>query len=512
MGTPNLAAIYADVETGLASQQHRLNDAAMAQAFYDYLGKRFMQVFLRDAETPFDYVQRPYRMSGIVRQVTEILSEHLYSPGPSRTWSDSAGDEFLKQVYEQNHFDALMCRCDEMSTLNDLAAIQVDADAGDWSKPITLRPWGAQDFHVWTDPDNRTIPAVCCTIDRYETETWYRVWTDKDVARYRTDKNELMKGDRAAVYVDTEPHDYGCLPFEFVHYVQPVTTFWESGIGTMLCQAEIRVNDRLSRLDESINKHLNPLPVAENVQDDWHPILEPQRFLKLSNSKLIPGATGGYETGPAPRLYYLEAHIDTAGAWDDLLKYLNQVMRACKIPITFFRGEDVGMASGLALVVEQAPLLTRARKRRRPFGVYETAIARCVLRCAGNHYGKRNLVASSKSGSMALGWPQPSVPVPTQDNLDLLVGQVTVGIKSLVMAAQEWYGVDREQALQLLEQVELDNTELAQRAPTLAPQRNAPAAEGDDAEEVDDETEGDDAPADNEDNESRGLKEAIVDL
>lgn len=219
-----------------------------------------------------------------------------------------------------------------------------------------------------------------------------------------------------------------------------------------------------------------------------------------------------------PRVYYLEAHIDIAGAWEDLLKYLNQVMRALKIPVTFYRGEDVGMASGIALVVEQAPLLTRARNRRRPAALYETAIARTILTCAGTHFGKPALVASAQKGSLALGWPQPSVTVPTQDNLDLLKCEIEAGFKSLVMAVGEWYSVDREAAFQLLEQIEEDNEELKKRAPSLAPQ--PPPELGEDGEPLaqggqgEPEATGDDGQAadDDADNYTRGLKEAIVDL
>ncbi len=472
MGYPDLNKIYDDVEHGLASCEHRMNDAAMSQAFWDYQGKRFMQVFLRDAETPFDYVQRPYRAAGLVRELIEVLCEHLYSPGPSRTWDQPAGNDFLQTVYEDNHFDAMMLRADQLSALNDVAAVQVDADEGNFEdKPITLRLWGAQDFAVWCDPDNRTVPKVACTVDRYDHADTYRLWTETEVRRYETPKSENITGGRAAKFIDATPHDYGCLPFAFVHYCQPITSFWEVGIGTMLTQGEIRVNDRLSRLDESVNKHLNPVPIAENVPDDWHPILEPQRFIRLAGSKMRPGATGGMEEGQQPKLSYLEAHIDIAGAWDDLLKYLNQILQAVKVPASAVRMEQQGMASGIALIVEQAPLLTRARARRRPFSLYETEIARCILRCAGGHYKRAELVTAAKSGKLALGWPQPTVPVPTQDNLDLLLGQVERGLKSLVMAAQEWYGVDRESAFQILEQVEEDNEELQQRAPSLAMQK-----------------------------------------
>ena len=320
MGYPDLAKIHDDVEQGLKSQEHRLNDAAMAQAFWDYQGKRFMQVFLRDAETPFDYVQRPYRASGLLRQIIEILCEHLYSPGPTRTWSEDAGNDFLATVYEDNHFDAMMLRADELSALNDVAAIQVDADEGNFEdKPITLRLWGGQDFHAWCDPDNRTVPKVAVTIDRWDHKTVFRLWDEKEVRIYETPKNENIEGGRAAKQVGPPiPHAYGCLPFEFVHYAQPITNFWETGIGTMLTQAEIRINDRLSRLDESVNKHINPIPLAENVAENWHPIIEPQRFISVDSAKQRPAANGGIEDGPPPKVYYLEAHIDIAGAWDDL--------------------------------------------------------------------------------------------------------------------------------------------------------------------------------------------------
>jgi hypothetical protein len=511
VANPDLSAIYEDVEKGLASQEHRLNDCALAQAFWDYRGKRFMQVFLRDAETPFDFVQRPYRAGGMVRETITTLCEHLYSPGPSRTWSDPAGDKLLKQVWRNNHFDAMMLRADQLSTLNDVAAFQVDAAEGDFvKKPIKLRLWNAGDFHAWTDPEDRTVARVCCTIDRYEEKTIFRLWTDESVRVYETPKGENITGGRTAVFRYEERHDYKCLPFGFVHYEQPITTFWESGIGGFLAQAEIRINDRLSRLDESINKHLNPLPVAEGVDDNFQVIMEPQRFLKLRGAQMRPGATGGMEEGPPPRLYYLSPTIDVAGAWEDLLKYIEQVMQAIKVPASAMRMEQTAMASGVALIVEQAPLLTRARKRRQPFGLYETEIARTILRCAGNHYGKADLAASAESGSLTLGWAQPSVPVPTPDNLELTMGQVSAGFKSLAMALMEWYGVDREGAFQILEQIEKDNAELKKRAPGIAAKLEPPKADGE-------EDDGDGKPSgetnsSDSDNQTRDMKELVMDL
>jgi len=449
-----------EVETGLQNEQHRLNDAAMGQAFYDYEGKRFMQVFLRDAETPFDYVQRPYRASGLTRQLIEILTEHLYSPGPSRTWSDPAGDEALQRVYQDNHIDALMLRADQLSTLNDAAAVQIDAGEGDWAqKPATLRLWGADEFHVWSEPGNRTVPGAVCTIDRYDLRTTFRLWTREKVYTFETKKSELMMGGRTAKLVGTEVNTYGCLPFFFTHFELPVRRFWEPGIGDLLVQGEIRVNDRLSRLDESINKHLNPVAIAENVEDNFQLILESQRFIKLNHAKMRVGPSGGYEDGPEPKLYYLQANIDSASAWDDLLKYTNQLLEATHTPASAVRMEQEGVQSGIALIVEQAPLLTRARKRRGPYGIYETDGARTILTCLGNHYRRPKLVRSAQTGNLILGWPAPSVPVPTNDWFELELAKIAAGTKSLIMTIQEIYGVTRDHALQILRQIRADQDE-----------------------------------------------------
>jgi hypothetical protein len=477
MGYPDLTAIHEDVEKGLASQRERLDHAATAQAFFDYSGKKVMTSFIREAETPWDYTQRPYRMSGLCRQIVEILCEHLYSPGPGRVWgkpgekpeTKNAGNEFLQEVYDDNSIDAMMNRADQLSTLSDVAAVQVDVDEGVFAdKPVTLRLWGAEDFAVWTDPDNRCIPKVCCTIDRHETSTTYRLWTESACSIYIAEDKVQLAGGKVALFSHADDHDYGCLPFSFVHAIQPITSFWETGPGPMLVSAEINANDRLSRLAEALNIHLNPIPFAENVDDNWNPIVQPGRFIRINSAKMRPGATGGMEDGPQPKIYYLEAHLDIAGAWDDLCRFLTQLLQALRIPSEAVRMEKIEASSGIALIVEQAPLLTRARARHKPFTLYETEIARTILRCAGGHYGRPELVQDAKVGSLTLSWPQPSVPVPTQDNLDLLLGQVTAGIKSLPMATAEWYGCDRECAFKILEQVELDNAELKRRAPTLA--------------------------------------------
>jgi hypothetical protein len=457
-----------EVERGLQNERPRLNDAVMARAFYDYEGRRYSTLFMRDAETTFDFLGRPYRPSGFVREVVDVLTEHLYCPGPARSWSDAAGQDLLERVYTDNHIDSLMLRCDQLSTLSDVVAIQVDAGEGDFGeKPLELNLWEAGEFHAWTDPNNAREIACVVVIDRYDETTRYRLWSSAEVRTYLTKRGDGTAGGRVADLVSKDDHGYGCVPFAFFHYEQPVQAFWTAGISELLVNAEIRLNDRLSRLDEAINKHLNPIPIASGVPAAWQPTVEPMRFIKLRAAGGI-GQSGGYEAPAEPKLSFLQAQIDVAGAWDDLARYVAQVMAALRVPDSSVRMEQSGVASGISLIVEQAPLLTRARRRRIPAAVYEANLAKVVLTCAGNHYGMPRLAASAKAGRLALAWPKPSVPVPTADVLELAVAEVNAGVKSRLQLIQDWYGIQRDQALQLAAQMMQDDADLAAANPALA--------------------------------------------
>ena len=345
-----LARIQAEIIAGLPHEKPALDEAMENQAFFDLDAERYVP--MREAETTFDYERREKRMSGLLRECIEVLTDDLYSPGPSRTFDIPEAQAFLERVWQDNLIDALMTRADELSHLNRVAAIQVDACEGDFNaKPLTLRLWGRDEFVVWNDARDYTKVLAVCTIDRYDEQTRYRLWTDVDVQTYVTNKvGDGTSGGIVAKWISSEPHDYGRVPFGFVWYDLPVRTFFPASPGTFLRKAEVRVDDRLSRLDESIHKHLNPIPVADGVPDGWQPVIEPQRFIVLRNRGPIMGENG-YTSSPSAKLYYLQGSIDIAGAWADLTAYVNQCLEAARVPRSAIRMEQTGTASGAALVV-----------------------------------------------------------------------------------------------------------------------------------------------------------------
>ena len=359
------------------------------QNFWDYEGERWESKFKHDAESSFDYQGRPHRPSGFLRQCVETLCEHLYCPGPSRRWSEPAGRKILDRIYADNLVDAVLQEADTLANLNGYAAIQIDAASGDFAeRPITYRLWGREQLAVWADPDNATQPRAVCTVDKYDMRTRYRLWSDTEVWTYLTKKATETAGGRVAYLHSKEPHDYGCLPFSFVHYCLPIRDFDVSCPGEFLHKAEIRIDNRLNRLDNSIDKHLDPVPVAEGVPQDWKPVREPMRFIRMPRAAPVIGATGGYEPGEFARLYFLQPVVDVAGAWSDLTNYMNQAFRASRVPISAtLLQESPGVFSGIALLLTEAPLFKRARKRRGIYQVYEHDLARRTLLCIANHYG-----------------------------------------------------------------------------------------------------------------------------
>jgi hypothetical protein len=474
---------YADeIVGGLRNEKLMMSEAKKRQAFYDYEGFQYANEFKRDAETAFNFQGRSHRGSGFLRECIDKLCAHLYSPGPVRRWSESAGDDFLQEVYEDNLIDSLMLEADKLSTLNDTIAIQIDAAEGDFAlKPITYRLWGREEIAIWTDPDCACKPIVCCTKDTYDGQTRYRLWSDREVQTFLTKQENPAvagglptAGGRAPVATGPpEPHDYGCLPFSFISYTLPVRGFERVvAPGEFLTQAEIHIDNRLSLLDESIHKHLNPIPTAEGVPSDWKPVLQPLQFIRLPANEPVMGPAG-MEPATFAKLSMLEIHIDIAGAWEDLRNYTRQCLEAVGIPESQVRMESIGVASGIALIVEQEPMIRRAKNRRTTFRVYENDLAERTLRCAGNHYGVSALVAAADNGQIALSWPQPDIAVNTPDKLEMSLEEEKSGTASYLMRMQKWYDCSRNEALEIVKQIQEDMKEVAAMAPELA-MTNAP--------------------------------------
>jgi len=467
--------ILSEVEKGLRAHRPRLAGAIENQAFYDLQSDRYAP--RREAETEFDFAGRPKRQSGFVQQAVDRLCEHTYNPGPQRTIAGSGpAKTVLEKVYEDNHIDCVMQHAEVQAALNDVCGIQIKA-TNDPDRPIDLQLWGGDEFTVFTNPEDPRQPYAVCTIDRWNEQTRYKVWFDDAVHTYLTDKYASEKsadktGRRVYPQQGTpEPNTYGTIPFAFLHYRAPVRQFWTPGVGTFLRKAELRINDRLSELDELVSKYGRPIGVFKNVDIKFTPEIGPGRFMRLNRGGT--GYTGeGYADGGEPSAEYLQATLAIEATWLDLEKYMKQVATAVDLPFTALELDYQDASSGIALIIKASPLLTRARQRRTVYQLAEMKLARKILVCSGNHYGHVELVGLAAELKVILAWAEPRIPIPGPERDQSDEWELQVGIKSRIQVCMERYGLNHDQAVEHIKQVARDEDEIK----AILPQELTPPA------------------------------------
>lgn len=475
-----LTAIRIEVEAALKSSAHERKAAAQNLDYFHEDQERY--IGRKPAESDDDYRDRPKWCQPIVRRAIEVLGDHLYATGPSRKVEDApAVDEWLERAYADNHVDALWQQADKLSTLNGTAALQVAA-TGDPDRPIKVHLWERSEFEVWAEPGDPLKPFAVVVIDRLDEQTTYTLWTRLAYEVYRTKKLALGQtaGGRVANFVPGESgeHGYGLLPFAWAHDELPVRTFVGCGIGTSLRRANHMIDEALSDLANAIRFYGRPLGFSRNVAKDWRPVIRPGSFNDLPGRERSAGGPQGSE----PEVFYLQAALDIAGIMSAITGYANTTFEEKGVPLSAVRLEQTGVVSGIAIVAEQAPLLTRAQKRQRPYGVYEHDLARVSLAVGGAYYDMPELAEAATDLHMTLTWPEPRIPIPGPDRDLEDQSEIEMGLTSVVQVLQRRRGLTREQAIAALEQIATDAAELATiRAKHAATVTAANAAMGLDA-------------------------------
>ncbi len=457
--TLDRTAIIQEVERGLRNERTRLAGAAENQAFVDLDGERYTP--RREAETEFDYAGRVKRTTGFVHQTITKLCQHTYNPGPQRIATKAAGaDALLQQVYEQCHIDAVMHEAEELATTNDVAAIEIKATL-DPDRPIDLQLWGGEEFAVFLDPRDQRRAYSVCTIDKYDEQTRFRLWFEDEVYTFVTRKAESGNSDKGVIAFQQgqpEENTYGGLPFSFVHYQMPVRRFWSPSPGTFLRECEKSLNSQLSELAETIQKFNAPIGIFKNVSVEFNPEVGKGRFLRLMRA--TAGYDGdGFSQSGEPSAEYLQAVIQVESIWQDIQNTIRQIAEAVQVPPSALTLDYSDAPSGLSLVIREFPLLTRARQRRPIFQWAESELAKNMLRCYGNHYGAPEIVAAGKALQLLVSWPEPRIPVPGPERNAEDEWEMSIGAKSRVDVIRERYGLTRDQAIERLKQVKIDEDE-----------------------------------------------------
>ena len=83
----------------------------------------------------------------------------------------------------------------------------------------------------------------------------------------------------------------------------------------------------------------------------------------------------------------------------------------------------------------------------------EKCLAKKILTCFGNHYGKPGYVAAAKQLQLLMAWCEPSIPVPGEDRDKTDEWELSMGLKSRVSLCMDRYGLSEDQAIERLKQV-----------------------------------------------------------
>ena len=176
-----------------------------------------------------------------------------------------------------------MNHAEAQATLNDVCAIQIKC-TNDPDKPVDLQLWGGDEFTVFTDPEDPRQPFAVVTIDRYNERTRYKLWFEDEVRTFLTDQysSDRTAGAGVAIREQDGRGEYLRLhPLRVPALPRSGPPVLDAGPGDVPRKAELRINDRLSELDELIMKYGRPIGVFKNVTPTFTPEIGPGRFMRL---------------------------------------------------------------------------------------------------------------------------------------------------------------------------------------------------------------------------------------
>ena len=455
MAKIDITAIEQEIRRGLPNETERLDRAkANIQVYHG--------THIDPELTYYDRDKRARRDLPLMGKVIDALTSYAYREPPARIVAkQEQATRFLEKIYEQNHITTLMRASDRYRHAADVFAVQVHA-TGDPEKPIKLYSWTADSIVVWCDPEDQTEPIAVCTIDRFDNQTRYRLWTAEECRTYVTKKwNGETAGGRVPDLQSAIPNPYGILPFQFFHLLPPVTQFCEGGIGGTLSRMERHINFRLMENADHLRfSKPTGLPPGRPCGERPDP--------PASGRGMGPVPGQPPERCPSAGIQQPRCQVDRtrpsigwkpSGMISEIStgtgRWRPWGCPAASIPLD---KAIIATVSGAALIARNIPLFLYARKTQEQYRHYEQGLAKIVLTVADRAYGGL-ADALSTPLTVTFGEVVPDLPPDSPD--DYLDGLKDRGELSEIQVVMKRFGLAREQAIEHLDQVAKDAAELA---------------------------------------------------
>lgn len=459
--TPLYAKIVSEIEAGLPNEHHRRDEALDNLRFYEM---KFELYPTRDLAGSGDS-NKFQRNSPFMRRVVDALCANLYKEGPTRDLPEHPeASEWLNDCYRRNNINALLQEADRLTHVVDFVALQVEPSSDpDW--PLKIRLWDGAHLYVWTDLDDPCVAVAVATLDVQDARRRMRLWTGSSITTFLTKKWDATTWTSGATsYLQDgpkKPNTLGVLPFAFIHYAMPTTSFYGHGPGKLLRDVNWAINKRLNDIFDCCRYNLNPIVLLNSVSASFKPA-SPARPGDVWN--LSPDLDAAGEGTVTPSATYLQADSSfVAAAWDDQQNTIDHTLEMLGVPPSSIRMEQTTAASGDAIVAEQLEPVKYAESRQRKAAIEEDELARLVLKVGAAHLGSQEyegyrvtaaqLEDASSDLDLTLHWPDmyPRVPGQGQDQADQwLLEQGLASKTQIIMTRMK---MTEEEAEAYLEQV-----------------------------------------------------------
>lgn len=453
-------SVEQEVLGGLKNERHRLDRAKESLAVY----RGDFAAYEQEERWQFDSDGKSTRDLPLMSQIIDNLCRYLYRQDPVRQVpGNEQAEEFLNKVYKQNKLTAVWQTCDRYTHASDIFGFQVGGTANP-DRPVKIVAWPADSIAVWCDPDDPLVPYAVCTLDMYDNQRRYRLWTAETVKTYLTKKTGygMTAGGTAPALAASEPNPYKVLPFAFAHYSVPTITFCGGGPGDLIADMNLHVNRRLRLLADAIRYISKPVGVLEGVSPDFTvpKNLKPGEWLKLP-----PGRIDARGDEVKPEAKYLTPPLDfVTKEWDDINNYMDLTLQSVGVPPAAMRLTQTSARSGFSIVAEQAPLMLYAKNRANVFKYFEEDLARVTLQVASAHLNGHGIASGHldkalEDFSLNVRYAEPKPDISSQDRRDQDTFLLDLGLQSRVQLAMEYFGLSRDESLEHLKQVKEDEAE-----------------------------------------------------
>lgn len=442
--------------------------ARRALDYFHLKGRKHIKPRANESSTSF--AGRPKRSVGLTRSAVAALTQHLYNPGPTRRHEDPRADEVLQSLYQANQINSLLSLADAWSTLHGAVGVCLTATPDQPKRLARLDLFGGHELAVWTPSDDPGTPIGVCAVGwSCRSEEWtYTIWTADERRVYRGKQGKTPKK------IEEGPNPYGVLPFAFLHLPGVIVSdFWEGGLGEYLSEANAEIDRELSDSAQQAQAAV-PIGYLRNTNLSQQLIIQAGYF-----NRLLAGTAGA-----PPEIGYAQAQWDAGSAMAGVEAYVYLALELVGVPRSSVRLDLSQGISGIAVVMEQLPLLTRATQRQPHAARFESELASMVLRCLGSFYRRPELIRAADL-TLRLQWPELRLPVPMPEKDEASQWLLDLGLISPLMIAQERFGLTRDEAIRHLTQVKADGAELFE-PPSATSGPELPLAE---VETDDDETE-----------------------